>query len=110
MDFCPICGNLLFIKHDRDESVNALFCKTCVYYQRIIKPLKIKAKLVAKKIDDIVTDQPWGPTTTQGGKCGKCGHPNAYFKELQIRSADEGATLFFKCANKTCSFQWNTNN
>lgn len=29
--------------------------------------------------------------------CEKCGHGQAYFKEVQIRSADEPATLFFRC-------------
>lgn len=36
--------------------------------------------------------------------CPSCAHPYAYFKEIQTRSADEPATLFFKCAK--CEFQW----
>jgi len=36
--------------------------------------------------------------------CPSCAYPQAYFKEIQTRSADEPATLFFKCAK--CDFQW----
>ena len=36
--------------------------------------------------------------------CPQCRHSQAYFKEIQTRSADEPATLFFKCAR--CDFQW----
>jgi DNA-directed RNA polymerase subunit M/transcription elongation factor TFIIS len=36
--------------------------------------------------------------------CPSCAYPQAYFKEIQTRSADEPATLFFKCAK--CEFQW----
>lgn len=38
--------------------------------------------------------------------CGKCGNEKAYFFEIQIRSADEPATTFYKCANEACSNQW----
>lgn len=29
--------------------------------------------------------------------CGKCNYDKAYFREVQTRSADEAATLFFTC-------------
>ena len=36
--------------------------------------------------------------------CPKCSYHQAYFMEIQIRSADEPATLFFKCVQ--CAAQW----
>lgn len=36
--------------------------------------------------------------------CGKCSHGEAAFMEIQTRSADEPATLFFRCCK--CAFQW----
>ncbi len=36
--------------------------------------------------------------TVQEG-CRECGHKKAYFMEIQIRSADEPMTIFFRCVN-----------
>jgi DNA-directed RNA polymerase subunit M/transcription elongation factor TFIIS len=36
--------------------------------------------------------------------CSKCRHHQAFFMEVQIRSADEPATLFYKCTS--CSHRW----
>ena len=38
--------------------------------------------------------------------CSKCSQQVlAYFVQIQIRSADEPMTIFYKCS--TCQFQWN---
>ncbi len=34
--------------------------------------------------------------------CGKCNYDKAYFREVQTRSADEAATLFFTCVKCGC--------
>lgn len=36
--------------------------------------------------------------------CPKCQYMQAYFMEIQTRSADEPATLFFKCVQ--CGHRW----
>ena len=36
--------------------------------------------------------------------CGKCGNDHAYYQQLQIRSADEPMTTFFKCT--ACGMRW----
>jgi len=38
--------------------------------------------------------------------CPYCGHGEAAFKEFQTRSADEPATLFYRCLNEKCQKQW----
>lgn len=38
--------------------------------------------------------------------CPECGHTEAFFKEMQTRSADEPATVFYMCASKTCAHRW----
>ena len=55
-------------------------------------------------MDDILEDVAMGATTD--ATCKQCGHTKAYLKEMQTRSADEPATLFFKCENKKCGYQW----
>ena len=36
--------------------------------------------------------------------CSKCGHDRAYYQQLQIRSADEPMTTFYKCTS--CGTRW----
>ena len=40
-------------------------------------------------------------------RCPACGHCEAFFKQLQIRSADEPMTNFYRCCAKCCSHRWN---
>ena len=42
--------------------------------------------------------------TTDQFKCGKCKKKKCTFYELQVRSGDEGSTLFVRCIN--CGNQW----
>lgn len=39
-------------------------------------------------------------------RCGKCKQRNTSYYELQIRSADEPATIFITCLNPKCKNQW----
>jgi len=39
-------------------------------------------------------------------QCSKCGGCSVYRKQKQIRSADEGKTYTFICANKSCAHKW----
>ena len=43
-------------------------------------------------------------STTDQFKCGKCKKRECSYYELQIRSADESATLFITCLN--CGAHW----
>lgn len=40
--------------------------------------------------------------------CPECGNPTVTFYTLQLRSADEGSTVFYTCPK--CKYKWNTNN
>ena len=44
------------------------------------------------------------PVRLRAAKCGKCGGGEAYFLEVQTRSADEPASLFFRCTR--CAHRW----
>lgn len=41
---------------------------------------------------------------TSGVVCSKCGHNEAFFHQVQTRSADEPMTEFYKCVN--CGHKW----
>ena len=40
--------------------------------------------------------------------CSKCGHPELYFYTMQLRSVDEGSTVFYECPK--CAFKYSQNN
>jgi DNA-directed RNA polymerase I subunit RPA12 len=40
--------------------------------------------------------------------CDKCGHPRLFFHTAQLRSADEGSTVFYECPN--CGHSYSVNN
>ncbi|KAK1265564.1 hypothetical protein QJS04_geneDACA010536 [Acorus gramineus] len=41
--------------------------------------------------------------------CPQCNCDEAYFNQVQTRSADEPSTLFFKCTNADCGAMWSEN-
>jgi DNA-directed RNA polymerase I subunit RPA12 len=45
---------------------------------------------------------------TTNEECPQCHHPELQFREVQLRSADEGTTVFYTCAE--CGHRFNTNN
>lgn len=40
--------------------------------------------------------------------CPKCNHPELYFYTMQLRSVDEGSTVFYECPS--CSYKFSVNN
>mmetsp|Transcript_7808 Transcript_7808/g.11668 ORF Transcript_7808/g.11668 Transcript_7808/m.11668 type:complete len:145 (+) Transcript_7808:32-466(+) len=40
--------------------------------------------------------------------CPKCKHPTLYFYTMQLRSVDEGSTVFYECPN--CNHKFSQNN
>jgi DNA-directed RNA polymerase subunit M/transcription elongation factor TFIIS len=39
----------------------------------------------------------------KGGKCKSCGQHSLLYFDRQTRSADEGATMYYQCMNKSCT-------
>jgi DNA-directed RNA polymerase I subunit RPA12 len=64
------------------------------------------------------TEDPDGTGEPSGGntegratieeKCVKCGNETMTFFTLQLRSADEGSTVFYECPK--CAYRFSTNN
>lgn len=46
----------------------------------------------------------WKPNVTTGVKCKRCGEKKVLVSEKQLRSADEPATVFYKCTS--CNNDW----
>ncbi len=101
--FCPVCGTLLPALPNRGN-VYCLACKyeipietfasvhTC-YNVPFNKRESAAAKKKKKRAGD--DDEVEGPVVER--RCPKCGHDKMSYAALQLRSADEGQTVFFTC-------------
>lgn len=114
MNFCRNCNNLL-----PTPNTDTIICRCCgskstwadapdECFDRVtrsgVRPEP--AWLIRRKRTDpsrenqeyAVVDEP----------CPKCNHPQATFYTLQLRSVDEGSTVFYECV--ACKHKWNTDN
>jgi len=67
---------------------------------QIVKDVPLKKK----QVDDVLGgEDAWKNVPKTQATCERCGHGEAYFREIQTRSADEPATIFYRCikCNKT---------
>ncbi|KAF1814190.1 hypothetical protein P152DRAFT_393336 [Eremomyces bilateralis CBS 781.70] len=113
--FCTACGSLLDKSTEIARSV--LDCGVCGTKNKdtsakvIITrskdtafPSALRAKRSeVQKIseDDLQQDALIDET------CDKCGREQVRYHTVQLRSADEGSTIFYNC---DCGHSWNTNN
>ena len=110
MWFCPLDGTLLQVRHE-DFSIDGsnpgfFYCSTCAYSSPITNMVTKKTFPSRKVVDDILGGTAaWENVDRTMTTCPSCNHNEAYFMQIQIRSADEPMSIFYKCVN--CSFQWN---
>lgn len=108
MLFCPTCANLLLIEKTHAADFR-FFCKTCPYVFVVTRTFEKKMALQRKQVDDVMGGrEAWANVDqTEVDGCHSCGNKRAYFMQIQIRSADEPMTTFYKCTE--CSHQWREN-
>ncbi|KIO20692.1 hypothetical protein M407DRAFT_134419 [Tulasnella calospora MUT 4182] len=95
MIFCPSCANMLIIS--AETGANKWACQTCPYEFPIEKLMLSRTRLKRKAVDDVLGgDAMWADADKTKVTCPKCEHDWAYFMQLQIRSADEPMTTFYK--------------
>ncbi|KAF9015903.1 DNA-directed RNA polymerase I kDa polypeptide [Hymenopellis radicata] len=114
--FCPTCGTLLDLPKDSENHVT---CDQCAHeepassYENIeitthSHPDAFPSALRQKRKTQTKRHEGADQGTAVSEKCPACGHMLAYSKELQLRSADEGSTVFYTCAS--CKHGWRVNN
>ncbi|KAI0761157.1 DNA-directed RNA polymerase I kDa polypeptide [Trametes elegans] len=114
--FCPDCGTLLNLPQDGQFQVE---CEQCAHVEPASSYENIE--IVTKSHPDAFPSALQQKRKTQTKvhaanedllkvteKCPECGHMEAYSKEAQLRSADEGSTIFYTCVK--CKFGWRVNN
>ncbi|TKX21545.1 DNA-directed RNA polymerase I subunit RPA12 [Elsinoe australis] len=113
--FCTDCGNLLDRatgpeQTDLNCSVCGAVCKDTSEKTIITssKPGAFPSSLRAKRSDIQTGDQDESQKYARTREtCPKCGREEVSYYEMQLRSADEGSTIFYVC---DCSHRWNQNN
>ncbi|KAG7527559.1 hypothetical protein FFLO_06811 [Filobasidium floriforme] len=103
MLFCPYCSNFLTI--EVHEGTNRWRCNSCPYIFGITKQMTSRTHFDRKEVDDVMGGEEGWKNVDQGeAQCPKCDSTRAYFRQLQIRSADEPMTTFLRCVQ--CKEQW----
>ncbi|KAI9731368.1 MAG: DNA-directed RNA polymerase I core subunit rpa12 [Cirrosporium novae-zelandiae] len=113
--FCTDCGNLLDGSSTSNQSI--LVCNTCgqrnedTSSKTIIsksKPSAFPSSLRAKRSAVQTTTANEAQTTARIKQtCPECGSPEMRYYTQQLRSADEGSTVFYVC---DCGYTYNENN
>lgn len=100
--FCKKCGTLVpFIpgKHS---------CPLCKEHFDISKVKHSKIEInVLQKDDDINSSNIKVERAIIQEKCPKCGETGLYYNTAQIRSADEGQTIYYECVS--CQYKYSVN-
>ncbi|CAD6568478.1 MAG: RNA polymerase III C11 subunit [Tremellales sp. Tagirdzhanova-0007] len=95
MLFCPYCSNNLTIGEQEESSDKCWVCPTCPYKWIITKQISMRTHLKRKQVDDVLGGkESWANVDKVQAVCPKCDARKAYFRQLQIRSADEPMTTF----------------
>ncbi|KAL1955287.1 hypothetical protein VTO42DRAFT_8819 [Malbranchea cinnamomea] len=113
--FCTDCGNLL--NESTGDANTILVCDVCGTRNRdapaktIIsesKPNAFPSALRAKRsaVRALTADDRKTEAIAQE-TCPMCGRPEMRYYTLQLRSADEGSTVFYSCE---CGHKFSTNN
>lgn len=107
--FCASCGALLPSLPEKGNTVSCRACKFAAPIDSFVGRetsytiiFNKRENTKAKKDED---DEDAGPTIER--KCPKCGHDKMSYAALQLRSADEGQTVFFTCLK--CKFKESEN-
>ncbi|TCD71400.1 DNA-directed RNA polymerase I core subunit rpa12 [Steccherinum ochraceum] len=114
--FCPDCGTLLNFPEDGKPDIP---CEQCGHLEPAssYENIEIVTRSHPDAFPSALHQRRKTQTKVHAGedallrvteKCPSCGHMEAYSKELQLRSADEGSTILYTCVK--CKHGWRTNN
>lgn len=112
---CDVCKNIheasrfeghVIITESKSNTYNDFIQRQAIY-----KAGKQKKTLTMTKETRIYNEVNTMATSNKGAvikeKCPKCGNPEMTFHTMQLRSADEGQTVFYVCPK--CSYKYSLN-
>ena len=100
--FCDNCGTLI--------NVEILACPLCKkqFDEDFLRHTERTKLLAPKGTDQDEKYEKEGARTVINERCPHCSHEGLYFSTAQLRSADEGATVFYECPE--CGYRFTQNN
>uniref|UniRef100_A0A8C3YEG5 DNA-directed RNA polymerase III subunit RPC10 n=1 Tax=Catagonus wagneri TaxID=51154 RepID=A0A8C3YEG5_9CETA len=103
--FCRGCGNQLIV--EEGQCSHCFACNACPYVHNITHKVAKGKHPKLKEVDDVLGGAAAREDADSTAElCPRCGHPRAYFMQLQPRSADEPMTTVYKCCNAQCGHCW----
>ncbi|KRX84359.1 DNA-directed RNA polymerase III subunit RPC10 [Trichinella nativa] len=103
--FCPFCNNFLKLFSGKKGLYYA--CETCSFEEQVDNQYVFRTHPKMKELSHILGGpKAWENAQITEEKCPKCDGGQAYFMQIQIRSADEPMTTFYRCANNYCAHRW----
>ncbi|EME78623.1 uncharacterized protein MYCFIDRAFT_78333 [Pseudocercospora fijiensis CIRAD86] len=114
--FCTDCGTLLDANTGRKEHIECDVCGTLnkdTSIKKVVttsKPSAFPSTLRTRLRSDVqeISEGDMQTDAVIKQPCEKCGNEEVRFYTQQLRSADEGSTVFYTCPR--CNHKWNTNN
>mmetsp|Transcript_29698 Transcript_29698/g.60688 ORF Transcript_29698/g.60688 Transcript_29698/m.60688 type:complete len:124 (-) Transcript_29698:235-606(-) len=110
--FCPKCGSILQLP-DYDP-IECGMCRFCTTYSQLQLPV-VTTRAAPRPtpawavLDDKSEAKAQGPARmTSQERCPKCDYHELNYYTMQLRSADEGQTVFYECTN--CNHNFSVNN
>ena len=96
--FCPWCGTIMDPPTDQDT----VSCSDCPFKGQFARMIgesetitRSSKKQKATWVDEVLgDDEEKQKHATIDEPCPKCAHPELYFYTMQLRSVDEGSTVF----------------
>ena len=83
---------------EKQGSCVQFICPVCPYKHSISQKWSVNVPTKKKELDDVLGgEEAWKNKEKTEHRCNECGHTEAYFMQIQLRSADEPMSIFFKC-------------
>jgi len=113
--FCTDCGNLLDSSTGNKNTI--LVCDCCGAENKDTASKTITTSTKAASFPSLLRQKRSAVQTVERSDrengaeitmtCPQCGRQKVKYIAVQLRSADEGSTIFYTC---DCGFKWNENN
>lgn len=108
--FCPQCGTIMDPPSSQ-QTVHCIMCNFSCHFEDLNTGEVVTRSAPTAKpawITEEKDDEALEKHATIEEPCPKCGNPEMYFYTMQLRSVDEGSTVFYECGK--CSHKYSINN